>query len=81
MGAPHPCTSFVGGKDWRTTFKARDWCRDDSRAPKRTHSETEKKDRKVRLYGRPMITRTRSLPRKSHKLRSIMNSYRPIGSN
>jgi hypothetical protein len=59
MGTPHPHTISMGGNDWCIMCKAKDWHRDDDRAPKHTHSETEKKYQKVRLYGRPMITRTR----------------------
>jgi hypothetical protein len=81
MGTPHPRTGPVGGNDWRTTCKAKDWRRDDDRVPKRTHSETVKKDQKVRLYGRPMITRIRSHPGKPLKRRSIRDSYRPTSSN
>ena len=62
MGTPHPCTGLVGGNDWSTTWKAKDWHKDDDRVPKRTHSEIEKKYQKVRLYGRPMITKIRSHP-------------------
>jgi hypothetical protein len=60
MGTPHPHTNTVGGNDWHTTCKAKDWRRDDDRVPKSTHSETMKKDQKVCLYGKPMITRIRS---------------------
>jgi hypothetical protein len=81
MGTPHPCTSLVGGNDWCTTFKVKDWLRDDDRFPKNTHSETVKKDQKLRLYGRTMITRIRSHPGKHLKRRSIRDSYRPTSRN
>ena len=81
MGTPHPCTDIVGGNDWRTMCKVKDSRRDDDRVPKHTHSETVKKDQKVRLYGRPMITRIRSHPEKPLKRRSIRDSYRPTSSN
>jgi hypothetical protein len=67
MGTPHPRTDTVGGNDWRTACKEKDWRRDDGRVPKHTHSETMKNDQKVHLYGRPMITRKRSQPGKPLK--------------
>jgi hypothetical protein len=81
MGTPHPRTGPVGGNDWHTTCKVKDWCRDDGRIPKHTHSETVKKDQKVCLYGRTMIIRIRSHPRKHLKRRSIRDRYRPTSKN
>jgi hypothetical protein len=78
MGTPHPHTDTGGGgNDWSTTCKAKDWRRDDDRVPKSTHPETVKKDQKVHLYGRPMITRISPQPGKSHKRRNIRDSHRP----
>jgi hypothetical protein len=81
MGTPHPRTGPEGGNDWRTTCKAKDWRQNDDRDPKRTNSETEIKDRKIRLYGRHMITWIRSLLGKLYKRRSIRDSDRPTSSN
>jgi hypothetical protein len=62
MGTPHPSTDTGSGNDCRTTCREKDWRRDDDRAPKSTHSETVKKDQKVHLYERPMISRTSPQP-------------------
>jgi hypothetical protein len=81
MGTPHPCTDTVGGNDWRTTCKEKDWCRDDDRVLKSTHSEIVKKDQKVHLYRRPMITRIILQSGKPLKRRSIRDSYIPASNN
>jgi hypothetical protein len=70
-----------GGNDWSTMCKAKDWHRDDDRVPKRTHFETMKKDQKVHLYGRSMITKISLQPRKPHKRRNIRDSHRRERSN
>jgi hypothetical protein len=81
MGTPHPSTDTGSGNDCRTTCRAKDWRRDDDRAPKSTHSETVKKDQKVHLYERPMIVGTSPQPGKSHKRRNTRNSHRLERSN
>jgi hypothetical protein len=58
MDTPHPSTDMGSGNDCRTACRAKDYRRDDGRAPKNTHSETVKKDEKVHLYERRMIART-----------------------
>jgi hypothetical protein len=81
MGTPHPRPGPEGGNDWRTACKEKYWHWNDDRAPNHTHSETEIKDRKIRLYGRQMITWRRSLSGKLYKRRSIRDSDRPTSSN
>jgi hypothetical protein len=55
MGTPYPSTYTRRGNDFHTACREKDWCRDDDRACKRTHSEMVKKDQKVHLYERSMI--------------------------
>jgi hypothetical protein len=81
MGTPHPCLGPEGGNDWRTMCKAKYWHWNNDRAPNHTHSETEIKDRKIRLYGRQMITWRISLSRKLYKRRRIKDSDRLTSSN
>ena len=81
MGTPHPRTGPMGGNDSRTTCKVKDWRRDDDKIPKHTHSEIVKKDQKVHLYRRPMITRIILQLGKPLKRRSIRDSYIPARNN
>ena len=81
MGTPHPSTDRGSGNDCRTVCRAKNWCRDDGRAPKSTHSKTVKRDQKVDLYERPMIAKASPQQGRSHKRRNTKNSHRSERSN
>jgi hypothetical protein len=55
--------------------------KDDGKTPKITHTGTVKKDPKVHLYGRPMISKTSRKPGKYHKRRFNRKSNRQARSN
>jgi hypothetical protein len=81
MDTPHPSTDTGSGTVGCTTCRDKGWCRGYGRVITSTHTETEKKDRKVHLYGQTMIARTSPQMGKSHKRRSTRNSYRQEKSN